>query len=174
MDETVALDQLVGIVQERDDVYNEYTAAIFDMLQPTVLAALRDILEAKETQIEWSEVFIVPENLTVRIVCAVTYESTDTIPAFVAAIASTEPASASGDTRMIRIGLPIAHCLQPKDELVAFFRQLIADGEKTDTGYTAPDTTAAPVTVQFDLTNLSKDQVVQFLAFQHLTADGKH
>ena len=163
-------------MQERDEVHAEYTSAIATMLHPTVLTALQEILEARSDQIEWAEIFMSPEDLVLRILCAVTYGEKDNIPAFVSAVTSTEFPDTGGNTRMIRVGIPITYSLRPKEEILAFFRQLITEGQKTEPGYQASEVEATPElpTAQFNLSNLSKDQVAAFLVFQHAAKGGKH
>jgi hypothetical protein len=170
------LEQLISLMQERDEVHAEYTVAIANMLHPTVLSALQEILGARNDQIEWTEIVISPEDLTLRIMCAVTYSERDNIPAFVVASTPAEGLGAEGDTRMIRVGIPITYSLRPKEEIVAFFHQLITDGQQTSTGYEASEVIepTPASTLQFDLSNLSKDQVVNLLAFQHYTSREKH
>ena len=110
------------------------------------------------------------------------YGKNDKVPAFVAAIASSEPADSEGDTRMIRVGIPITYSLRPKQEILAFFKQLISENHQTSVGYeatenevvTPSEATSAQPNTQFDLSDLSKDQVAQLLAFQQYANGGKH
>lgn len=167
-----SFDQLISLLSERDEVNAEYTAAIADILQPTALAALQELLQAKDHQIECSDIHFAIEDLALHITCDVTYGPNDPIPEFVVAIAPAQETEAGQQLRSVRIGIPIAYSTRPKQEILEFLQQLVKENLQ---GTSAPDTTTVKIqpTEQFDLSELSKDQIAQLLVFQH-TAGGKH
>jgi hypothetical protein len=169
-----SLEQLLTLLNERDEAYAEYTEAIADAIRPTVLAALQELLNIKDSQVEWSEIYISMEDLALHIICTVTYTPSDVIPSFVTRMAPRVITDSPNDVRVVRIGIPIAYSSHPKDEILKFLHQLVEEQQKI---IPEPAITASgdiQVLDQFDLSDLSKDQVAQLLVFQHLNPGVKH
>jgi hypothetical protein len=168
------LEQLLTLINEREEAYAEYTEAIADVIRPTVLAALQELLNIKDHQVEWSEIYISMEDLALHIICTVTYGSDDVVPAFVTRIAPRVMTDSPNDVRVVRIGIPIAYSAHPKDEILEFLHQLVDEQQKA---IPEPATVASgdtQVLDQFNLSKLTKDQVAQLLVFQHLNEGVKH
>ena len=170
MEEPITLDFIVNLITERNDVYDEYTETLVDALRPTLLAAVIEVLQVRDNQVMMNDIDM-SDELILNLECAVKYNTTDVVPAFVTAIA---PLSEDGsDIRIIRIGIPLAQCLLPSADIVAFFNQLIdTNMSKASMEPTPPQ--LENVLDQFDLSGLSKSQISQLLIFQHNTAKVKH
>lgn len=178
MDEgLVTLDQLISLLSERDEVLAEYTAMIAELLKPTAFAALQELLEAKEHQLECSDIYLSMEDLALHITCDITYGPNDIVPAFVASVAPAQYANEKNQVRSVRIGIPISYSTRPKAEILAFLQQLVKENKQLTPDPISTPTPDTQVKVQplaqFDLSELTKDQVAQLLVFQHHTTKEK-
>lgn len=170
---TNSLNELIALFEERDEVYSEYTGAIAEMLEHTVLAAIQELFAVNSDQLEVADIALSVEDLSLQIACTVTYSAGDSIPQFVEIISPAELDAAGNQTHGVRIGIPIAHCAAPKDEILLFLQELLAIHQS---GETIPESTPAArlQSQQFDMSKLSKDQITHMLVLQHQTTGVKH
>jgi hypothetical protein len=167
MDENIImLEDLLTLFDERETAYLAYTEAIVAKIQPTVLAALQELFGVTSDQIEWSDIRVSEEDVSLHIECKIQYLSTDVIPSVIVAITNHQQPDDIDSVRVVRIGLPLVGAFKPKDMILAYLYKIIADQDKVALDSAAPK--------QFDMSLLNKEQVAQVLVFQHQTNGVKH
>ena len=158
--------ELLELMAERDEMYDEYTEAIADMIGPTVLNALAELFEADLSKIEWSGISHSLREASLRITCTIWYDHADDIPQFVQDLTVEMHGEENENVRILHVGIPIDMVFRPQSELVMFFTKVI-------TGET-PSANLIVDNNEFDSSTLTAEQIQQLLVFQHDTLGSKH
>lgn len=152
------IEQLLAIVDERDLKRLEYNRQIADLVAPTFLTAVVEMLELPTDQIEWVDIDVT-DSMVFTLKLSVTYTpGVDTSP-----FLGTAPTdNAAFVQKNLRVSLPLSHVFDSVEDIKKLLHR--------------PPTTQATEPVQpvkFDPSAMSKDQIEQMLLFQHLTVGTK-
>ena len=161
--------RLVKLLEERDAAYARHTDVIIDVIGPTVLSALIELFEVPIESISWLEIQV-SENILV-VTSSVTYNPNENIPRIVSGIqaeAQEDETSTSHAERLVRVGIPVELIFSPKERIIAFLTNILETGIAQRVGGGAEPST------EFDPSQLTRDQISQFLYMQHQNKGTKH
>lgn len=168
------IEQLLTLVDERDLSRLSFNKQIAELIAPTMLMAVVQLLELPNDQIEWVDVEVTDTVLVLAIRVMFNPSSSELSP-FLANQNINKEATLVEKT--VRIGLPLPMVFAEPDEIKAYIRQVsgIAD-PNVEPPVEASSTSVEvdkPSTDIFDSATLTKDQIQQMLMFQHLTLGTK-
>lgn len=164
MEEVTRVDNLRALVQERDEVKNQYNNAIAAMIRETALTAMFQLFELASEAVEWAAIDIVDESLIV--VVKLTYTNTETTPHFLKMMDVISNAGPNTRTRTLRVGLPLDMVFSSHDEIKQY---LITTAEnllkRSDVKEVAPQP-------DFDPSALSPEQLKQLVLYKTMQKAG--
>lgn len=182
MDEKLKqLEKLLSMFDARDNMWGKHNRQIGNVIAPTVLEALYELLELDHDSVEWVDLQIM-ENVML-IICNVTYDPATTQSVFLQRVDDAErPDTPIQVQRFLRIGVPLAIVFATKDEIKEFLLRIpieTSDGDTIgeDEFKLDRDTDLAPPTIEnpnrssysvlkgFDASELNADQLKSLLLY---------
>lgn len=168
-DEQIALvEQLMVLIDERESIRLEYNKQIADVIGPTLLTAITNLIDLPAANMRWVD--IEATELAIIVAVQVTYTAEHELNPFMLTMLQVAPPDLT-ITRVIRIATPIAVAFDPPSEIMDYLTMVTNSRtmkEATQTEEYEPlteDDTGTP----FDDTVLTKEQVEQMMLFQHLS-----
>lgn len=167
------IQQLLILFADREKSRSEYNQQIVEVLAPTTLCAVIELLGVPHEDIMWVDIDVVDSILLV--VCQVTYDPNTELSPTLCQLVGPQLTESSDDIRIERIfhfGLPLAVVFASKEDIIDFLHKatLIDEDKIEDITSSVPsisqDTT-------FDRKSLTKEQAQQLLYFQHTTKGTK-
>lgn len=171
------IEQLLTLVDERDLSRLYYNKQISELIAPTMLLAVVEMLELPTDQIEWVDVEVT-DTVLVLVINVMFDPSTQLSPFLDNGQINKDAALIQ---KSVRIGLPLPMVFAEPGEIKAFLYKSLnipdpnADPTQTEVKVDEPTEVKAedkPSTI-FDSASLTKDQIQQMLMFQHLTLGTK-
>lgn len=159
------LETLLKLVDERDLTYLDYNKALSGMLQDTMLTAVVELLDVPTDQLEWLELSVSSSVLV--LIMAVMYNPCEDTSPLLGPIPPDSNAVLIQKT--LHIGLPLEMVFESSEIIKEFLLGVAHDDAVSE--QTTNVQTPTPVT--FDSSSLSKDQLSQMMAFQHLDTGSK-
>ena len=128
------LDYLFGLVSEREKVNTKITDEITELLYPTAIAAVEEVLEADDKQLKVISIDVfmddieVREKTTILITCLLSYEAEDQIPDLVRHISPILHIDENPLQRLVRVAIPFSFAFQDKEIIKdMLYRMLMTD-----------------------------------------------
>jgi hypothetical protein len=172
MEETMTrIERLLDLFEEREQIHEEITQVIMDELKPTLIEALLELFDTPAEHVMWGAIEV--EDTTLTLICTVFHQKGAEIPQFLTQLVPDSQASEIDGliTRSVRVGLPVRCLFLPKDEIIAYLKDMIAQSLPEAP---APAKKNQKDTTTFDASKLTEDQVLQMLVFQHQTKGTTH
>lgn len=160
--------ELEEIFAERDELYYDYTKALFEVLNDTALTATYEVMNLNPDNVMWQDVQLFDD--VVLLVAFVTYKPNDVIVAENGEKITLDETTAELYQRIIRIGLPVKLAATgTKEEIMKFLRE--SNKQTQDKEISLGDT---PDTIDgFSKDNLTEEQIKQLQLLQTYNAGGK-
>lgn len=133
MDEKLKqLESLLAMFDARDQMWAKHNRQIGNVIAPTVLEALYELLELDHDSVEWVDLQIM-ENIML-IICNVTYDPATTQSTFLQRVDEAQrPETPIQVQRFLRIGVPLAIVFSPKDEIKEFLLRIPVETSSGET-----------------------------------------
>jgi len=160
--------ELEEIFAERDELYYDYTKALFEVLNDTALAATYEVMNLNQDNVVWQDVQLFDD--VVLLVAFVTYKPDDVVVAENGEKITLDATTAELYQRIIRIGLPIQMAANgTKEEIMKFLQE--TNKKTQDKEISLGDT---PDTIDgFTKDNLTEEQIKQLQFLQDFKTGGK-
>lgn len=119
------MQELFDLVAARQAAYEQYTDKIGNLVAPTVLAALAELLEPTNGEIQILNVDVIVdgdnadsavEHSTLVVECIVDYDSPEKVPNVIQALTPDEDDTTESN-RLIKVAIPLSFIFDPKDDL---------------------------------------------------------
>jgi len=161
------IEELLSLVEERDQIHLDYNKQIAEHLAPTMLLAIVELLGLPTDQLHWVSVDII--DSAISLVVRISYDPTKNESEFLKATATGRADDAAYVERNIRFNVPIEVAFQPANDVKQYITELLGDKLKKP----EPKKEAEPIKVSFDPGALTTDQIRQMLFFQQTTLETK-
>lgn len=166
-DQLTPLDHLLEVFDERNRLHALCNKQLAQMLSPTVLTALFELLEIPNESLVWEDFHVIDTVLVIH--ATITYDPAHGKSPFLAVITAD---SADSETpiqtkKRVQFGIPLANIFQDKDELKAWFMEVVQ--VTTVNSYTstlADIEEEEPSPDEFDRSALSPEQLAQLLFYE--------
>ncbi len=164
------MSDLEEIFQDRQEMYDDYTNALFEVLSENVLAASYEVLKLNPENTMWQEVQLV-DNV-VLLVCIVIYHSGDTVVLEHGESLVLTDETAKEYQRIIRIGVPVQLAVTGTQEDVVKFLQESGNSPHRHAASTTVGDTVATID-GFSKEGLTEEQIKQLALFNAARSKGK-
>lgn len=165
--ENVKLDVLRALVEERDQVRNEFNNQIAKLLTPSVLTAMFELFGLEPEAVEWSALDVIEELLIV--VVNVTYKMSDSTSMFLKHMDQVANAGPNALVRTLKVGIPLKLAFAPVEEIKTFLLAAAARALAPSTPSPVVERTAN----DFEISELTKEQLQQLTIYQQMSKIGK-
>ena len=186
MDEKLKqLESLLSMFDARDQMWAKHNRQIGNVIAPTVLEALYELLELDHDSVEWVDLQIM-ENIML-IICNVTYDPATTQSKFLHRVdEANRPDTPIQVQRFLRIGVPLAIVFTEKKDIKEFLLRIpveTTDDDNTEVEFEpvpSGDDDATPATppsplarrrssevMGFDTSELSDEQITKLMLYHH-------
>ena len=189
MDEKLKqLESLLAMFDARDQMWAKHNRQIGNIIAPTVLEALYELLELDHDSVEWVDLQIM-ENIML-IICNVTYDPVTTQSRFLQRVDEAQrPDTPIQVQRFLRIGVPLAIVFSDKKDIKEFLLRIpvettdddggeveietVASDDEEDTTPSLPPSSLNPPkrrgadVMGFDASELSDDQITKLMLYHH-------
>ena len=187
MDEKLKqLESLLSMFDARDQMWAKHNRQIGNVIAPTVLEALYELLELDRDSVEWVDLQVM-ENILL-IICNVTYDPATTQSSFLHRVDEAQrPETPIQVQRFLRIGVPLAIVFSDKHDIKEFLMRIPVEATEDDNSEVEFDSipssgddedTPPPSSLNllrrkssevlgFDTANLSDDQITKLMLYHH-------
>lgn len=184
MDEKLKqLESLLAMFDARDQMWAKHNRQIGNVIAPTVLEALYELLELDHDSVEWVDLQIM-ENIML-IICNVTYDPVNTQSRFLQRVDEAQrPDTPIQVQRFLRIGVPLAIVFSDKKDIKEFLLRIPVETTDDDGGEVEIETVASEEdeasppalnvpkrrgaeVMGFDASELSDDQITKLMLYHH-------
>lgn len=181
MDEKLKqLENLLAMFDARDQMWAKHNRQIGNIIAPTVLEALYELLELDHDSVEWVDLQIM-ENIML-IICNVTYDPATTQSRFLQRVDDAQtPETPIQVQRFLRIGVPLAIVFSDKDAIKEFLMRIPVETTEDDdsdvdvervsfddqSDEEPQSNRSGSAVMGFDTTNLSEDQITKLMLYHH-------
>lgn len=185
MDEKLKqLESLLSMFDARDQMWAKHNRQIGNVIAPTVLEALYELLELDHDSVEWVDLQIM-ENIML-IICNVTYDPATTQSQFLHRVdEAQQPSTPIQVQRFLRIGVPLAIVFSDKKDIKEFLLRIpvettddddnnveietLSEEKNEDTPQPPSSLTkrSSSQVMGFDTAGLSDDQITKLMLYHH-------
>lgn len=181
MDEKLKqLESLLSMFDARDQMWAKHNRQIGNVIAPTVLEAIYELLELDHDAVEWVDLQIM-ENIML-IVCNVTYDPATTRSQFLNRVdEANRPDTPIQVQRFLRIGVPLAIVFADKADIKEFLLRIPVEtteddnndveietsSNEDDTPSSTPTRRKSSEVMGFDTADLSDDQITKLMLYHH-------
>lgn len=162
------IEHLLSVFDERERLKQLCNKKIAQLLTPTALGALFELIGLPDENVIWEDFFVIESVLVIQ--TTITYDPSKGVSPFLAQIG----AVVSGEKtpiqihKQIQFGIPLTKLFDDKEHLKEWFIQMLqSSAPELEQPHPAPTSSID----HFDGSQLSKEQLAQLLYFQKLHGD---
>jgi len=160
---------LKDLFTEREELYVDYTNAVLDVLDQTVLEATYEVLSVDPDTVEWQDVQLIDD--IILLIATIIYSPGDVVVLKTGEQVTLDENNYESYQRIIRIGISLELASTgTKADIIDFLRKSQTTGDSDDD---ISDDIESSTVGGFSTENLSEDQIRQLSILQRTNTGGK-
>lgn len=173
------IQQLLTVFDKRQQLHNKCNREIAEILTPTLLTAVVELINVPNESIVWEDMSVVQSVLVLQV--EVTYDPAKEVSRFLSLVTSSikDNAPPIQVQRSIALGIPLTMVFQDSDIIKDWLMRVAENlGMENEAQPKPPANAEAPPppaveSSRFDMTDLTTEQIQQVLFFQYQTEGTK-
>lgn len=167
------IEQVLTLLDKRDNEYLERNKQVAELIAPTMLTAIVDCLGVDPDNISWVDIKVYDVYLVLT--CSVRFDPNAPNLSVFLRDSNYTPGSPSVEVeRPLRIGVPLAKVFDTAEEIKAFLMKPFVPTDAveqagSDTSVKVEEVKKPTIDDQFDAKTLTREQLNQMLYFQHMS-----
>lgn len=164
---------LKDLFTEREELYVDYTNAVLDVLDQTVLEATYEVLSVDPDTVEWQDVQLIDD--IILLIATIIYSPGDVVVLKTGEQVTLDENNYESYQRIIRIGISLELASTgTKADIIDFLRKSQTMGDSDDNiSDDISDDIESSTVGGFSTENLSEDQIRQLSILQRTNTGGK-
>lgn len=168
------LEQVLLLIDQRDGQYMAVNKQIAELIAPTMLTAVVEILNVSTSKIEWMDLKVIENYLVLS--CTVAYDPSapDVSPLLAGPVVEPGEIVPVEVQKILRIGVPLSKIFETSDHIKEYLLDSYAKSQmKKEPVSEEPavegDEKVESFDAQFDPKQLTREQINQMMYFQHMS-----